>query len=70
MSAAWTESTESMIARKLQSNATRKIPKNYNTLAKKSYTQLDEVYKASRQEIEENQNSEEFEEFEDAEVFG
>ena len=68
ISAAWTDSTESMVARKLQSNATRKIPKNYNTLAKKSYTQLDEVYKASREEIEENQNSEVFIEIPEEEV--
>ena len=67
ISGAWSDTTESMVARKLQSNATRKIPKNYNTLAKKSYTQLDEVYKASQQEIEENQNSEEFIEVVDAE---
>ena len=67
ISGAWADTTESMVARKLQSNATRKIPKNYNTLAKKSYSQLDEVYKASRQEIDENQNSEEFVEVVDVE---
>lgn len=71
MSAAWLESTESMVTRKLQSNATRRIPKNYNTLAKKSYTQLDEVYKASQQEIEDNQNSQEFVDVvDDVEVMG
>lgn len=57
ISAAWLESTESMIERKLRNNAIRKFPKNYDALAKRSYIQTDEVYRATQEEIEENQNS-------------
>ena len=60
ISAAWLESTESMIERKLRNNAIRKFPKNYDALAKRSYIQTDEVYRASQEEIEANANSEEF----------
>lgn len=70
LSEAWLGSTESMIATKLTKNATAKISKDYNQIAKRSYTQLDEVYKASREEIEENQNSEVFIEIPDEEVVG
>ena len=71
LSEAWLGSTESMIATKLTKNATSRIPKDYNQIAKKSYTQLDEVYKASQQEIEDNQNSQEFVDVvDDVEVMG
>lgn len=61
ISAAWLESTESMIERKLRNNAIRKFPKNYDAMAKRSYIQTDEVYRSSIEEIEENQNSIDFE---------
>lgn len=60
ISAAWLESTESMIERKLRNNAIRKFPKNYDAMAKRSYIQTDEVYRATQTEIEENANQEEF----------
>lgn len=60
ISQAWLESTESMVARKLQNNIVKKIPKNYDAMARRSFMELDETYKASREEIEEEANSEPF----------
>ena len=57
MSPSWLESTESMIIRKMRNNATRRVPKNYNTIQSQSILQLDDVYKSSKVEIEENENS-------------
>jgi len=70
ISPAWLDTPESMIIRKLRNNAIRKFPKNMNALANKSMLELDETYKASREEIAEEANAEEFEDGEviDAEV--
>ena len=61
ISAAWLDTQEQMIARKLRNNAIKKFPKNMNSMANHSLLQLDEGYKVSREEIEENENSEPFE---------
>ena len=37
-----------------------KFPKNLNSMASSSLLQLDETYKASQEEIAENENSQEF----------
>jgi len=68
MSAAWKETPESMITRKMQNNAVKKFPKNYSTLAKRSFMQMDETFQESQEEISENENSEEF--IVDSEVVG
>ena len=58
ISAAWLDTPEQMITRKLRNNAIKKFPKNMNSMANHSLLQLDEGYKVSREEIEENENSE------------
>ena len=69
MSAAWIDNPEAMIVRKMRNNAIKHFPKSLNTIANTSLLQMDEVYKTSREEIEENENSQEFAIEEDAEVF-
>lgn len=59
ISMAWLDSTESMIERKMRNNAIRNFPKDYNTMAKRSILQTDEVYRANQAEIEANANTEE-----------
>lgn len=61
ISAAWLDTPEQMIARKLRNNAIKKFPKNMNSMANHSLLQLDESYKAAQEEISENENSELFE---------
>lgn len=65
ISAAWLDTPESMIVRKMCNNATKKYPKNYDSMAKKAYMELDETYQQVQEEIEENANSVPFD---DAEV--
>ena len=60
ISAAWLDTPESMIVRKMRNNAIKKFPKNLNSMASSSLLQLDETYKASQEEIKENENSQEF----------
>lgn len=60
ISAAWLDTPEAMIIRKMRNNAIKKFPKNLNSMASSSLLQLDETYKASQEEIAENENSEEF----------
>ena len=60
ISAAWLDTPEAMIVRKMRNNAIKKFPKNLNSMASSSLLQLDETYKASREEIAENENSQEF----------
>lgn len=60
ISAAWLDTPEAMIVRKMRNNAIKKFPKNLNSMASSSLLQLDETYKASQEEISENENSEEF----------
>lgn len=60
ISAAWLDTPEAMIVRKMRNNAIKKFPKNLNSMASSSLLQLDETYKASQEEIADNENSEEF----------
>lgn len=60
ISAAWLDTPEAMIVRKMRNNAIKKFPKNLNGMASSSLLQLDETYKASQEEIAENENSQEF----------
>lgn len=60
VSAAWLDTSEAMIVRKMRNNAIKKFPKNLNSMASSSLLQLDETYKASQEEIAENENSQEF----------
>lgn len=60
ISAAWLDTPESMIVRKMRNNAIKKFRKNYNPLAKQSIMQLDETYQVAQAEIAENANKEEF----------
>ena len=57
ISAAWLDSTESMVERKLRNNAIRKFPKNYNAFAKQSFVETDDVYREAQNDIEENANT-------------
>ena len=60
ISAAWLDTPEQMITRKLRNNAIKKFPKDMNSMANHSLLQLDEGYKASREEITENENAQPF----------
>lgn len=60
ISAAWLDTPEQMITRKLRNNAIKKFPKDMNSMANHSLLQLDEGYKASREEIAENENAQQF----------
>lgn len=60
ISAAWLDTPENMIVRKMRNNAINKFKKNYNTMAQRSFLQLDETYQQVQEEIEENSNQEEF----------
>lgn len=65
ISAAWLDTPEQMITRKLRNNAIKKFPKDMNSMANHSLFQLDESYKVAHEEIAENENSEPFEVDED-----
>lgn len=60
VSAAWLDTPEAMIVRKMRNNAIKKFPKNLNSMASNSLLQLDETYKVAQEEIKENENSQEF----------
>ena len=60
ISAAWLDTPESMIVRKMRNNAVKKYRKDFNSMAKQSFNQLDETYVSVQEEIAENQNSEDF----------
>lgn len=60
VSAAWLDTPEAMIVRKMRNNAIKKFPKNLNSMASSSLLQLDETYKASQEEIAQNENSQKF----------
>lgn len=60
ISAAWLDTPEAMVIRKMRNNAIKKFPKNLNSMASNSLLQLDETYKASQEEIAQNENSQEF----------
>lgn len=62
ISMAWLDSTESMVARKLRNNVAKKVTKNFDSVARRSFSQMDEVSVTSEEEIVENENSVDFEE--------
>lgn len=62
ISAAWLDTPESMIVRKMRNNAIKKFKKNYDVMAQRSFLQMDETYQHAQQEISENANQQEFEE--------
>lgn len=61
ISSAWLDTPEQMFVRKMRNNAIKKFPKNLNSIASSSLLQMDDTYKASREEIAENENSQPFE---------
>lgn len=62
ISAAWLDTPESMIVRKMRNNAIKKFPKDLNTMASKSLLEMDETYKEVTEDVVENANTEQFEE--------
>lgn len=60
ISAAWLDTPESMIVRKMRNNAVKKYRKDFNSMAKQSFNQLDETYVSVQEEIADNANSEDF----------
>ena len=68
MSPAWLDTPESMIVRKMRNNAIRNFPKDMNSIANRSMLELDDTYKASREEVESEANTVDFEEGEVVEV--
>lgn len=60
ISAAWLDTPESMIERKLKNNITKKFPKDYDAMARNASMQMDEVYQVSQAEIEDNANTVDF----------
>ena len=60
ISAAWLDTPESMIIRKMRNNAIKKYPKDFNAIASQSLMQMDEMYRQVQEEIAENANSEDF----------
>ena len=60
MSAAWLDSSEAMIVRKMRNNAIRKYPKDMSIIANQSLIQMDDSYQSSREEIEQNENQADF----------
>lgn len=67
ISDAWLSSSESMILTKLKNNTIRKYPKNFSNIARKSFLETDEIYKASLEEVEETENTVPFEDVVDVE---
>lgn len=61
ISGAWLDTTESMIIRKMQNNAVRRFPKEFDNMAKQSYVQMDDTFKVAQEEIEEKANQIPFE---------
>lgn len=60
ISAAWLDTPENMIVRKMRNNAIKKFKKNYNTMAQRSFLQMDETYQQVQEEIEQNANTVDF----------
>lgn len=57
ISDAWLNSTEEMITTKLRNNAVKKYPKDFDSMANRSFVQIDETYQAQKAEIEQNANT-------------
>lgn len=64
ISAAWLDSKEAMIVRKMRNNAIKKFKKNYDSMAKKSYMQLDETYQNIHDTADEEANSDDIDAYE------
>lgn len=60
ISAAWLDTPESMIVRKMRNNAIKKFPKDMNSIASKSFMEMDETYENVQEEIQMNANKEAF----------
>ena len=60
ISAAWLDTPESMIVRKMRNNAIKKFKKNYDAMAQRSMLQVDETYQQVQDEIAENANTVDF----------
>ena len=60
ISAAWLDSTEAMITRKMINNCVKKFPKSLNTIAHRSALEMNDEYRAAQEEIAENENAEDF----------
>ena len=65
ISAAWLDTPESMIVRKMRNNAIKKFKKNYDAMAQRSFLQIDDTYREVQEEIAENANTVEFSEIEE-----
>ena len=61
ISGAWLDTTESMVIRKMQNNAVRRFPKEFDNMAKQSYVQMDDTFREAQEEIEEKANQIPFE---------
>lgn len=61
ISAAWLDTPEAMIVRKLRNNAIKKYPKDFDNMANKSFIQIDETYQSQQKEIAENNGTVEIE---------
>ena len=68
LSPVWREMPEVMIARKLSNNNAKKFKKNFDNLAKRSFIEMDETFKAAQEEIAENENTEDFENIIDGQI--
>lgn len=60
ISAAWLDTPESMIVRKMCNNAVKKYPKNFNAMANKAFIEVDETYQQAQEEIADGENSIEY----------
>ena len=60
MSGAWLDTPESMIVRKMRNNAIKKFPKDYDSMARQAYIQMDDAYVQSREDINADANSSDF----------
>ena len=56
ISAAWLDTPENMIVRKMRNNAIKKFKKNYDAMAQKATLQLDDTYREVQTQIEESAN--------------
>lgn len=60
ISAAWLDTPEAMVVRKMRNNAIKKYPKDFNAIASQSLVQMDETYQQVQEEIDQNANREDF----------
>lgn len=60
ISGAWADTPDSMIDTKLVGNAIRKYQKEFDTMASRSLIEVDETYRESQEEVEQNACAEEF----------